>query len=92
MSGEFFGSGAALLAPFANAPSRELAISLDIVFNADSSPVFPDDSLHLLFWTDLGNGDVSAPISYTLAVPEPTSLACGLGCVSGLWVMLRRRR
>ncbi len=88
MSGDFFGSGAALLDAFADSDERELAISLDIIFNQDSSAVFPDDSINLLFWTDLGNGDVSAPISYTLAVPEPATLSlAGVG----LLVLLRRR-
>lgn len=68
MSGEFFGSGAALLQPFANATSRELAISLDIVRNVDGSPVFPDDTIRLLFWTDSGAGDVVL-VTYTLATP-----------------------
>ena len=90
MSGEFFGSGAALLDAYADSNSRELAISLDILFNQDSSPVFPDDSFTLLFYTDAGAGDVSAPIAYTLAVPEPSALA--LLAVGGLAVWLRRRR
>lgn len=83
MSGDFFGSGAALLLPFANALSRELAISLAITLNEDGSKVFPDDTIRLLVWTDQGVGadglpssdsadsgdnfDVSAVIEYTLA-------------------------
>ena len=104
MSGDFFGSGAALTDGNNNTGgARELAISLDILFNAGGS-VFADDDFDLLFWTDTGtgadmipnggagdsglNGDVSAPISYTLAsnVPEPTSLllcvAMGAGCLA----------
>jgi hypothetical protein len=87
MSGEFFGSGAALLSPFGNAGSRELAISLDIVRNAGGGPIFPDDTITLLVWTDLGvgpdgtfegfNGDVSAVIHYRLAVPEPGVVMLG---------------
>lgn len=73
MSGDFFGIGAALLSPFADATERELAISLDIVFNNGGAPVFADDSFTLMLWTDLGAGDVSAAIPYTLAVPEPAS-------------------
>jgi len=90
MSGDYFGSGAALLTPFANASDRELAISLSAVFNAGGA-VFPDGDFTILIWTDLGvgpdgtfdgfNGDVSAPIAYTLAVPEPGSIAMALaGC------------
>ncbi|MEZ6192252.1 MAG: hypothetical protein R3C45_13315 [Phycisphaerales bacterium] len=33
--------------------------------------VFPDDTIRLMFWTDLQGADVSAVINYTLAVPEP---------------------
>lgn len=88
MSGDFFGSGAALLTPFADSSSRELAISLDILFNSTGTLVFPDDSFTLLFYTDAGNGDVSAPIAYTL-VPEPaTLLLLGLG---GIIVRKRKR-
>lgn len=73
MSGEFFGSGAALLDAFADGTQRELAISLEVVFNAGGA-VFDDDDFTLLFWTDEGSTDVSAAINYTLsAIPEPTS-------------------
>lgn len=109
MSGDFFGSGAALLNDFANGTERELAISLDIVFNAGTqaysgSDVFDDDTFDILFWTDAGlgadgipaglsgdtgiNGDVSAAISYELAVPEPTA---ALMLSAGLLTLVRRR-
>ena len=88
MSGDFFGSGAALLTPFADGFERELAISLDAVFNGSNAPVFADDVFDLLFWTDQGNGDVTATISYTLAVPEPATL--GVFATAAL-VALRRR-
>jgi hypothetical protein len=88
MSGEFFGGGHGLLAPFADVNSREMAISLDVLLNEDNSPLFPDDTIRILFWTDSGQGDVSAVIDYQLAVPEPASLALlGLAGVA----MLRRR-
>lgn len=92
MSGEFFGSGAALLDAYADSNERELAISLDILFNADNAPVFPDNTLNLLFWTDQGlNGDVSAPIAYTLAqIPEPTSGL--LICLASLCLITTRCR
>ena len=45
LSGDYFGGGHALLSPFADAATnRELAISLDALFAADNSPVFPDDT------------------------------------------------
>jgi hypothetical protein len=91
MSGEFFGSGAALLVTSGDNSARELAISLDILFNSDSSPVFADDTFTLLLYTDVGGNDVSAPIPYTLAIPEPTSaLLAGLG--AWLLILIRRRR
>jgi hypothetical protein len=90
LSGDYFGGGHALLAPFADATaSRELAISLDALFAADNSPVFPDGSFTLLFWTDNGF-DVSAPITYTLAVvPEcSTFVLTSLAAIAVVW---RRR-
>jgi hypothetical protein len=100
MNGDYFGSGAALLSPFGNAPNRELAISLDALFNAGNTPVFPDDTFTILVWTDLGvgpdggfggfNGDVTTAITYTLAVPEPaTGALLGLGLTLAI---ARRRR
>lgn len=89
MSGDFFGIGAGLLAPFADVTTREMAISLDVLLNIDGSPLFPDDTIRLMFWTDSFNGDVSGVVNYTLAVPEPASL--GLLGLGGL-TMLRRKR
>lgn len=88
MSGDFFGSGAALIAPFGDYMQHELAISLDITFNETGNPVFDDDSFTILLWSDGGdNGEATAPISYRLAVPEPSSvLLIGLALLG-----LRRR-
>ena len=107
MSGEFFGSGAANLDSFANSGNRELAINLDILRNNPLSPVFPDNTIRLLVWTDLGggadgipagfpndrglNGDVSGVINYTLVVPEPTTVATSLIAIAALIVGSRRR-
>lgn len=89
MSGDYFGSGAALIAPFGDATQHELAISLDILFNETSAPVFADGDFRILIWTDAGSGDVSRAIDYTLAVPEPSALLLGF---AGLPLFLRRRR
>jgi PEP-CTERM motif len=99
LSGEFFGGGHALLSPFANAGSRELAFSLSALFAANNAPVFPDNTISLLVWTDLGvgpdgtfggfNGDVSRVIQYTLAVPEPSSIV--MACIALVAIGRRRR-
>lgn len=89
MSGDFFGTGAALLAPYADAGDRELAIPLDITFNETGGPVFPTDTFTILLWTDQGdNGEVVPAIQYTLAVPEP---AAGLLVLLGALPLFRRR-
>jgi hypothetical protein len=87
---DFFGAGHALLSPFGNFPQRELAISLANANNG-GLPTFPGNTIRLLIYSDTGagadglpagipgdsglNGDISAVIDYTLAVPEPAS-AC----------------
>ena len=67
LRGPYFFSGLALLAPIADAPSRELAISLDATYGG-GIPLFPDGTFTLLIWTADGAFDVSAAITYTLAV------------------------
>jgi hypothetical protein len=104
MNGGFLGIGAAELSfdgvNFANFSDRELSIDLSILRNMTNTPIFPDNTIRLLVWTDLGvgpdgtfggfNGDVSGVIEYTLAVPEPATL--GLGAVGrASFVGLRRR-
>jgi len=93
LSGDYFGGGHALLSPFADATmSRELAISLDAMFAADNSPVFPDDTFRLLIWTDNGF-DVSAVISYTLApIPEPAALSLATIAAAATHAARRRAR
>lgn len=88
MTGEYFGSGAALIAPYGDFPEHELAISLDIAFGFTGLPVFDDADFDLLLWTDAGVGDVSSKISYTLSVPEPASVALVL---LGAAAVARRR-
>ncbi|MCB1129965.1 MAG: hypothetical protein KDN05_02485 [Verrucomicrobiae bacterium] len=89
MSGDYFGSGAALIAPFGDATEHELAISLNILFNETSAPVFANNTFTILLWTDSAAGDVSSPITYTLAVPEPRALLLG---VAGFAACVGRRR
>ena len=94
LSGDYFGGGHALLSPFADATTnRELAISLDALFAADNSPVFPDGTFTLLLWTDNGF-DVSAPIQYTLAVavPECSTLALSALVTVAAFTRCRRRQ
>ena len=68
-------------------------------------PIFPDNTIKMMFWTDLGVGadglpsgfpgddgrnfDVSGVMEYTLAVPEPSTAALAISAVAGC--MLRRR-
>jgi hypothetical protein len=91
--GDFFGGGHALLAPFGNFASRELAISLANANNG-GQPTFPDATISLLIYADTGtgadglpagfpgdsglNGDVTAVIHYTLAAPASVPEPAGL--------------
>jgi hypothetical protein len=102
---DFFGAGHALLSPFGNFPQRELAISLANANNG-GLPTFPGNAIRLLVYTDTGvgadglpagfpgdsglNGDISAVIDYTLAVPEASSGLLAL--VAGFGLAVRRRR
>lgn len=92
MSGDFFGSGAALISSTGDVAQKEWAISLDIIFNdVDSTPVFDDDEFTVLIWTDAGAGDVSVAIEYELAaVPEPSGTL--LVSLAGMAFLIRRRR
>jgi hypothetical protein len=101
---DFFGAGHALLAPFGNFGSRELAISLANQNNG-GVPTFPGSSIRLVIFTDTGtgadglpagfpgdsglNGDISAVIDYTLAVPEPLALVWFT--TAGVALLVRRR-
>lgn len=105
LMGDFFGGGHALVAPFGNFPQRELAISLSNADN-NGNPTFPGSTIRLMLYTDAGtgadglpagfpgdtglNGDISAVIDYTLAVPEPSALSmCTIASI-GLLVLRRR--
>ena len=105
LSGDYFGGGHALMSPFADAGSRELAISLANVRTAGGA-TFPNNVVRLLVWVDKGTGtdqlpngfpgddgknyDVSAVIEYTLAVPEASS--CMLALIGGGALFMKRRR
>ncbi len=56
LTGEFFGGGHALLDAFVNSNSRELAISLANMRADGSGATFPDDTIRLIVWTNLGVG------------------------------------
>jgi hypothetical protein len=89
-------SGSASLSSFAESTDRELAIRLDTTFDpfVGSGEVFPTDTFRLLLYSldaSFGQADVSVPLSYTLAVPEPASMALNL-FAAAVAVSLRRRR
>jgi hypothetical protein len=72
-------SGSALLAPFSESTTRELAIRLDTTFDPFVGPgdVFPNDSFRLLFYSldaSFGQADITGVVDYTLAVPEPATV------------------
>jgi hypothetical protein len=73
-------SGSASLSPFAESTNREMAIRLDTTFDPFVGPgdVFPTDTFRLLFYSldaAFGQADITVPVQYTLAVPEPTAIA-----------------
>lgn len=87
-------SGSAILSSFVESTDREMAIRLDTTFDPFVGPgdVFPSDSFTLLFYTldaAFGQADLTDPIPYTLAIPEPSS-ALMLGCGVALAACRRR--
>jgi PEP-CTERM motif-containing protein len=88
-------SGSAILAPFAESMDRELAIRLDTTFDpfVGPGPVFPTDTFTLLFYSlnpSFGQADITSPVQYTLAIPEPSSIVMML--FGAAITMLRLRR
>jgi hypothetical protein len=108
LAGPFFGAGHALLDPFGNFATRELAISLSNLNNGGSS-TFPDATIRLMIWTDIGSGADGIPpgvpgddglngdwtmIDYTLAgrTPVPEPTALLLLGTAGIGRWLVRRK
>lgn len=88
-------SGSAILSSFVESTDREMAIRLDTTFDPFvlAGDVFPSDSFTLMFYSlnsSFGTADITDPIPYTLAVPEPASVAIMVFGVAAL--VLRRRR
>jgi hypothetical protein len=72
-------SGSAALSSFAESTDREMAIRLDTTFDPFVGPgdVFPTDTFRLLLYSldsSFGQADITDPVQYTLAVPEPASM------------------
>jgi hypothetical protein len=89
-------SGSAVLSSFTESTDREMAIRLDTTFDPFVGPgkVFPTDTFRLLLYSldaSFGQADITAPLSYTLAVPEPTSIVLGM-FGAAVVVSLRQRR
>lgn len=104
---DFFGAGHALLAPFGNFGSRELAIALANTNNG-GLPTFPGNTIRLIIWTDTGTGADGLPdgfpgdsgingdytvIEYTLATRAvPEPAAVLLLATAGVGRWLVRRK
>jgi hypothetical protein len=89
-------SGSAILSSFAESTDREMAIRLDTTFDPLVGPgdVFPTDTFRLLLYSldaSFGQADITDPLQYTLAVPEPASMVIILFGVAAS-MSLRRRR
>jgi hypothetical protein len=108
LAGPFFGGGHALMAPFGNFATRELAISLANLNNG-GLPTFPDNTIRLMIWTDTGTGADGIPagfpgdsgvngdwtvIEYTLAesASVPEPTSLVLLTTGGIGYWLRRRK
>lgn len=90
-------SGSALLSSFAESTDREMAIRLDTTFDPNVGPgdVFPSDSFKLLFYSlnaSFAQSDITDPIAYTLAVPEPASVTLLLVAAVSVLMPGRSRR
>jgi hypothetical protein len=89
-------SGSAILSSFAESTDREMAIRLDTTFDpfVGPGPVFPTNTFRLLFYSlnsSFGQADITDPVQYTLAVPEPASIALLSFCTAAS-ILWRRRR
>jgi hypothetical protein len=91
-------SGSATISSFTESTDREMAIRLDTTFDPFVGPgdVFPTDTFRLLFYSldpNFGQADITVPVEYMLAVPEPTSIAMILlGAAAAISVRPERLR
>jgi hypothetical protein len=88
-------SGSAALSSFTESTDREMAIRLDTTFDPFVGPgdVFPTDTFTLLLYSldaSFGQADITVPVQYTLAVPEPASI--GLVLLYGMAALSFPRR
>jgi hypothetical protein len=74
-----------------------MAIRLDTTFDpfVGAGEVFPTDTFTLLFYSldaAFGQADITVPLPYTLAIPEPASLAMVLFGAAAMSFCHRRQR
>ncbi|HEX2474204.1 MAG TPA: hypothetical protein VHK01_05640 [Lacipirellulaceae bacterium] len=86
-------SGSAALSSFTESTDREMAIRLDTTFDpfVGQGDVFPTDSFRLLLYSldaTFAQADITVPVQYTLAVPEPGSIVMVL--VATATLLIRR--
>lgn len=93
--------GAAIISPLFNSAAdasvttseREYALSRAATFSGSGSSIFPNGNISVLFWADVGAGDVSSAIPYTFApnpIPEPSTATMMLLGLVGLAAASRR--
>ncbi len=99
-SKEFFNTGVTLndgqagIAPYATTTTQqEMSISLSATYANDSSPVFPNGTIAIAFYTSGATTDsVLGKGVYTFAIPEPGHYAIAVSALLGVGLLFRRRR
>ena len=72
---------------------QEMSISLSATYANDSSPVFPNGTIAIAFYTSGATTDsVLGKGVYTFAIPEPGHYAIALSALLGAGLLFRRRR